>query len=71
MSTIDTPHGIPTRYRGVNFRSRLEAKYAPLFDLLGWEMDVRTDRSRRLDSRFCYGGRQNADPRGGEADLRI
>jgi hypothetical protein len=29
--------GIPTRYRGVNFRSRLEAKYAALFDLLGWK----------------------------------
>jgi hypothetical protein len=28
--------GIPTKYRSVNFRSRLEAKYAALFDLLGW-----------------------------------
>jgi hypothetical protein len=28
--------GIPTQYKGVNFRSRLEAKYAALFDLLAW-----------------------------------
>lgn len=27
--------GIPTTYRGVNFRSQLEARYAILFDLLG------------------------------------
>lgn len=28
---------IPTLYRGVQFRSRLEARYAALFDLLKWE----------------------------------
>lgn len=28
---------IKTRYAGVNFRSRLEAKWAVMFDLLGWE----------------------------------
>ena len=55
MSTIDTPHGIPTRYRGVNFRSRLKAKYAALFDLLGWEMDVRTDRSKGWSPDFAIG----------------
>ena len=27
---------IPTRYEGVNFRSRLEAKWAAMFDLLEW-----------------------------------
>ncbi|MEA2669684.1 MAG: hypothetical protein QOJ33_2618, partial [Chloroflexota bacterium] len=27
---------IPTTYDGVNFRSRLEAKWAAFFDLLGW-----------------------------------
>jgi hypothetical protein len=27
---------IPTTYNGVNFRSRLEAKWAAFFDLLGW-----------------------------------
>lgn len=29
--------GIPTRFKGVNFRSRLEAKWAHVFDLLGWD----------------------------------
>ena len=28
--------GIPTMYRGVQFRSRLEAKWAVFFDLVGW-----------------------------------
>jgi len=27
---------IETRYSGINFRSRLEAKWAAMFDLLGW-----------------------------------
>src|SRR5262249_22455242 len=40
------PHGnkqmaqynaIPTTYKSVNFRSRLEAKWAAMFDLLKWE----------------------------------
>lgn len=30
---------IPTTYRGIRFRSRLEAKYACLFDLLGWSWE--------------------------------
>lgn len=34
-------HAIPTRYRGVTFRSRLEARWAIMFDLLGlgWEYE--------------------------------
>lgn len=28
--------GIPTEYAGVQFRSRLEAKWAAFFDLVGW-----------------------------------
>jgi hypothetical protein len=28
--------GIPTLYRGVMFRSRLEARWAAFFDLIGW-----------------------------------
>jgi len=31
-----TRSGIPTLYAGVWFRSRLEAKWAALFDLVGW-----------------------------------
>ena len=31
--------GIPTNYRGVRFRSRLEARWAALFDLLGWKWE--------------------------------
>lgn len=30
---------IPTRYNGVTFRSRLEARWAAMFDLLGWKWD--------------------------------
>ena len=30
---------IPTTYAGVNFRSRLEARWAAFFDLVGWEWD--------------------------------
>lgn len=29
-------NGIPTLYRGVQYRSRLEARWAYFFDLLGW-----------------------------------
>lgn len=30
---------IPTRYNGVNFRSRLEARWAAFFDLVGWRWE--------------------------------
>jgi hypothetical protein len=33
------PAGIPTIYRGIWFRSRLEAKWAAFFDNLGWRWD--------------------------------
>lgn len=36
MSTAGTITAIPTKYRGVQFRSRLEAKWAAFFDLAGW-----------------------------------
>jgi len=31
-----TPHAIETLYRGHTFRSRLEARWAAMFDVLGW-----------------------------------
>lgn len=31
--------GIPTSYNGTRFRSRLEARWAAMFDLLGWEAE--------------------------------
>lgn len=34
-----THHAIPTKYKGVQFRSRLEAKWAAFFDLLGWRWE--------------------------------
>jgi len=34
-----TMHAIETKYKGVIFRSRLEAKWAAMFDLLGWKWD--------------------------------
>lgn len=30
-------HGIPTIYKGIRFRSRLEARWAAFFDLLKWD----------------------------------
>lgn len=30
---------IPTTYKGINFRSRLEARWAAFFDLLGWRWE--------------------------------
>jgi hypothetical protein len=32
-------HSIPTTYAGVNFRSRLEAKWAAFFDAVGWRWE--------------------------------
>jgi hypothetical protein len=34
--TLSTRSGIPTTYRETNFRSRLEARWAAFFDLVGW-----------------------------------
>lgn len=34
-----TIHGIPTLYNGARFRSRLEARWAAFFDLVGWKWD--------------------------------
>lgn len=31
--------GIPTKYKGVQFRSRLEARWAVMFDLLEWDWE--------------------------------
>lgn len=36
MAGRKSPHGIPTRYREGNFRSRLEARWAAFFDRLEW-----------------------------------
>ena len=30
---------IPTMYKGIQFRSRLEARWATFFDLCGWKWD--------------------------------
>lgn len=34
-----TVPAIPTKYNGINFRSRLEAKWAAFFDLLEWNWE--------------------------------
>jgi hypothetical protein len=34
---MNTIKSIPTSYAGINFRSRLEAKWAAFFDLCGWK----------------------------------
>jgi hypothetical protein len=36
--TAPTRSAIPTTYRGTNFRSRLEARWAAFFDLVGWRV---------------------------------
>ena len=33
---LATRSGVPTTYAGTNFRSRLEARWASFFDLVGW-----------------------------------
>ncbi len=38
-SIIGERRGIPTLYNGVQFRSRLEARWAAFFDVLKWEWD--------------------------------
>lgn len=39
MTTIQGIHSIPTMYRGVQFRSRLEARWAAFFDQLQWKWE--------------------------------
>lgn len=34
-----SPAAIPTRYNGTEFRSRLEARWAAFFDLIGWQWE--------------------------------
>lgn len=34
---MNQPHGIPTTYNGIQMRSRLEARWAAFFDLMGWK----------------------------------
>lgn len=34
-----TTHAIPTKYNGTQFRSRLEARWAKFFDLVGWRWE--------------------------------
>lgn len=43
--TRSTKHGVPTRYNHVNFRSRLEARYAAFFDQMRfpWTYEPPTD----------------------------
>jgi hypothetical protein len=35
--SVTTIKAIPTRYKGVQYRSRLEAKWAAFFDNIGWQ----------------------------------
>ena len=37
MNELSASKSIPTMYKGVSFRSRLEARYAAFFDLAGWD----------------------------------
>ncbi len=37
MKLQSTAHAIPTKWRGIQFRSRLEARWAAFFTAMGWE----------------------------------
>lgn len=43
----------PTRYAGVQFRSRLEARWAAFFDLSGWKWDYEPIELRGWAPDFC------------------
>lgn len=45
-------HAIPTKYRGISFRSRLEARWAIFFDVLGIKYDYEPE-AFELDG-YCY-----------------
>lgn len=36
---MNAMHAIPTAYKGIKFRSRLEARWAAMFDLIGWKWE--------------------------------
>jgi hypothetical protein len=48
------PFGMRTRYNGVNFRSRLEAKWAAFFDLAGWSWEYQPASSTAIGSRISF-----------------
>lgn len=51
----------PTLYRGINFRSRLEARWAAMFDLLGWTWEYEPETPGAYIPDFLVhgtGGRQ-------------
>lgn len=50
-------HAIPTTYGGVNFRSRLEARWAAFFDLLGWSWEYEPIDLAGYIPDFILGGR--------------
>jgi len=51
-----TMKSYPTRYGGVTFRSRLEARWAAMFDLLGWKWDYEPlDFNRWIPDFAIYG----------------
>lgn len=39
MMTTKQFHGIPTKHKGRQFRSRLEARWGTFFDLVGWQYE--------------------------------
>ena len=53
---------IPTIHRGLNMRSRLEARWAEMFTQLGLELVLRASGLRRLDPGLRYRPRLQAGP---------
>lgn len=50
---------IPTAYRGIQFRSRLEAKWASFFDILGWNWEYEPFDCKGWIPDFMIKGAQN------------
>lgn len=52
-------NAIPTTYRGINFRSRLEARWAAFFNALGWRYEYEPrDLKGYIPDFFLYVGRE-------------
>ena len=45
---------IPTTYRGIRMRSRLEARWAAFFDRLGWEWEYEPDHPKHKCAQSIY-----------------
>lgn len=62
---MQTTRGIPTRYAGIQFRSRAEARWAAFFDSLGWHWEYEPLDLDGYIPDFVLGGRCIVEVKGG------